>query len=457
LSDKIKFVNKLRRKFKKCKNDSIRAQRKNKYYCEKIKYQKLIKKSKIESWKRYYFESQTWGLPYKISFNKLKKDASMPNFKIVDIEFTSTPKESLDFALNKIFTNDDISNQNEFQIQLRNRIQFLPQTEDDNIFSSKEITEVINNLKKRKTPGIDSISNELIRILNQINPSLYVTLFNKCLTYCHFPKLWKIAKVKLIVKNDSKPLNDKSNYRPIALLPNMGKVLEKLITDRLNYYFRKYYLLSGNQYGFTPHKSTEDAINYVIELAKKQLKLKAFLLIISLDIKGGFDNASWAYILHQPTIKNIPKNLYNLLKSYFSDRKMILIISDVLSRKFVNKGCGQGSICAPILWLVLSDEFLRLELPEYSETCAYCDDTLPLIYHRNISVIEETANILLQMIYDWGQKVKLTFNPEKSKAVLITDKRKFIKPVLKMNGREIKIEKSIKHSGVITDSKLNFN
>jgi len=57
-------------------------------------------------------------------------------------------------------------------------------------------------------------------------------------------------------------------------------------------------------------------------------------------------------------------------------------------------------------------------------------------------MIEETANNVLQLIYDWGQKVKLTINPEKSTA-LITNKRKYNKPILKMNETEIKIEKSI--------------
>jgi len=80
LTEKRKFVNKLRRKFKKCKYNLIRAQRKSIYYCEKIKYQKLISESKINSWKKFCYKSQTWGLPYKISFNKLKKDTSIPNF-----------------------------------------------------------------------------------------------------------------------------------------------------------------------------------------------------------------------------------------------------------------------------------------------------------------------------------------------------------------------------------------
>jgi retron-type reverse transcriptase len=39
-------------------------------------------------------------------------------------------------------------------------------------------------------------------------------------------------------------------------------------------------ILSEKHYGFTPQKSTEDAIEYAKELAKKQISKKEFLLIV---------------------------------------------------------------------------------------------------------------------------------------------------------------------------------
>jgi retron-type reverse transcriptase len=56
-------------------------------------------------------------------------------------------------------------------------------------------------------------------------------------------------------------------------------------------------LLSKKQFGFTPQKSTEDAIEYVTELVKKQISKKEFLLTVSLDIRGAFDNACWPQTL----------------------------------------------------------------------------------------------------------------------------------------------------------------
>jgi hypothetical protein len=97
-----------------------------------------------------------------------------------------------------------------------------------------EISEVIRNLKKKKSPGIDSITNEIIQLIYETDSKFFEKLYNKCLEISHFPTLWKKARIKLIIKNVDKPRNDINNYRPIALLPNMGKILEKLVIERIN-------------------------------------------------------------------------------------------------------------------------------------------------------------------------------------------------------------------------------
>ena len=73
---------------------------------------------------------------------------------------------------------------------------------------------------------------------------------------CVFPFLPKTAKVVRVFKKDSKL--DYSNYPPISLLSNIGKLLEKLMYKRsytflnnniiynLQFGFRKYYISSLN-------------------------------------------------------------------------------------------------------------------------------------------------------------------------------------------------------------------
>jgi hypothetical protein len=115
-------------------------------------------------------------------------------------------------------------------------------------------------------------------------------------------------------------MKDVSNFRPISLI-NVGvKVLGKLLINRIMHYVYSNNLLNTNQYGFAPKKSTIDATLAVKEYIEEGVRQGHFNILVSLDVKGAFDAAWWPSILHTLKVFNCPKNLYNLARSYFSDR-----------------------------------------------------------------------------------------------------------------------------------------
>ena len=63
-----------------------------------------------------------------------------------------------------------------------------------------------------------------------------------------FPESYKIAQVIPLFKGGTKEIVD--SYRPISLLPALGKLLEKLISDRLMDYLEKFDLISPHKFGF---------------------------------------------------------------------------------------------------------------------------------------------------------------------------------------------------------------
>ena len=82
-----------------------------------------------------------------------------------------------------------------------------------------------------------------------------------------FPDSLKIAEVVPIFKQgDSKQANDS---RPISVLSQFSKVLEKLICNRLHHYLEKHNLLSKHQYGFRQNSpSTHTLCNIYEKLIK---------------------------------------------------------------------------------------------------------------------------------------------------------------------------------------------
>jgi sarcosine oxidase/L-pipecolate oxidase len=236
ISEKRKVVTRLRRSFRRTSEPNMRETRKISYYNEKKLYEKMIKKSKIESWRQFCHTSQTWGLPSKLMSNKLKIEKSIPNFVKSDGNYTKTPEESIAYAMEKLFPSDDIEPEGNFHKNIREYVEQIPETEDDIHLTANELKEVFNNLKPNKSPGWDQINNEIIKNIYETEPELLPKLFNKCLDLGYFPKIWKISIIKILEKSSDKSKHDIKNYRPISLLCIIAKILEKLIINRINHY-----------------------------------------------------------------------------------------------------------------------------------------------------------------------------------------------------------------------------
>ena len=73
-------------------------------------------------------------------------------------------------------------------------------------------------------------------------------IINKSLERSKFPDDWRAARVTPIVKEGDK--SDKSNNHPIAVLPVIPRLFEKLVSNELCQYLDYIGLLSPNQYGF---------------------------------------------------------------------------------------------------------------------------------------------------------------------------------------------------------------
>ena len=111
----------------------------------------------------------------------------------------------------------------------------------------EEIANIISSLNSSKTSGPNSIPYRILFLLkNDISKQL-ADLFNLSFLTVVFPSVLKTAKVVPVFKKDSKL--DYSNYRPISLLSNIEKILDKVMYKRL-YTFLNNNNIYNLQFGF---------------------------------------------------------------------------------------------------------------------------------------------------------------------------------------------------------------
>jgi len=82
------------------------------------------------------------------------------------------------------------------------------------------------------------------------------------------------------------------------LLNVAGKVLERLMLDRIMHHVHISVGLNCNQYGFIPQRGTVDAAMTIKEIIEENLEQKNCTAVVCLDVRGAFDTSWWPSILH---------------------------------------------------------------------------------------------------------------------------------------------------------------
>ena len=158
-----------------------------------------------------------------------------------------------------------------------------------------EIFSIVKNFKSKKSQSFDNIKMTTIKktILGILTPLTHIC--NLSFQSGTIPDKMKIAKVIPIYKSGHH--QDLGNYRPISILPQFSKILEKLFLNRLISYIEKQQILVKNQFGFRKKHSTESALVTLIETVTDALENKESTVAIFLDLKKAFDTINHDILL----------------------------------------------------------------------------------------------------------------------------------------------------------------
>ena len=179
-----------------------------------------------------------------------------------------------------------------------------------------EVLELIQKLKNNKACGFDLISNKILKSTCKTIVPFITRLFNVCIVNGIFPSCFKIAQVVPLFKGGDK--ESPSCYRPISLLPALGKLLEKIVSFRALNYLNENNLLSEHQFGFRKHFSTEYAILDLYEKLLHNLDNKLSSCAIFLDLAKAFDSVDHGILLRKLSKYGFRDNFLNFFSSYLN-------------------------------------------------------------------------------------------------------------------------------------------
>ena len=213
-----------------------------------------------------------------------------------------------------------------------------------------------------------------------------------------FPDKLETADITLAFKKGDK--HDKSNYRPVSILPILSKVYEKCLYKQIENYMEN--ILSNFQCGFRKGFNAQQCLIGMIEKAKRIMDKGGHFRALLTDLSKGFD-----CLPHDLLIAKLDAYL---IFNYLNNRKQrVKINSSFSSFQNIISGVPQGSLLGPLSNIFLTDIFLFRP----TEIGSYADDNTPYatanFYKKSLQKVEEASNIL----FKWFSNNYMVANADK--------------------------------------------
>ena len=147
---------------------------------------------------------------------------------------------------------------------------------------------------------------------------------------------WKQAKVIMLPK-PGKDLTKPTSYRPISLLPAIGKVFERIIASRLSTFLEKANYFDENQAGFRKNRSTLDQLfklSQSVSMALKKHKKAVGVFLDAVWLEG------LKYKLGRAEV-GLPTKMIRLLSSFLTNRHLRVHQDSAISNKIELKAGTQ--------------------------------------------------------------------------------------------------------------------
>ena len=203
--------------------------------------------------------------------------------------------------------------------------------------------------------------------------------------------------------------------------------------------------------------STETALHKVTFNIEKALEVKQFALAVFLDISGAFSNAAISSMVRFLAQKGVERDIIKWIACLLSKRTATAQIGNIHYEREITTGVAEGGIISPDLFNnVVSDGIVKVLNNSTVDCNGYADDIMTLKSGPNLTILAEQTQVALNILADWAQEHNLSFNADKTKAMVFTTRYKYEKPVLTINGKAIEYVDSFKYLGIIFDKRLSW-
>jgi ribonuclease HI len=335
-----------------------------------------------------------------------------------------------------------------------------PKGEECADFSVREFEAALDASKTRGAEGPDGICPRFLKGLGQVARGFALECLNQSWMEGKCPQSWRNAVIVPILKG-GKPAGCIDSYRPISLTSCFGKLLERMIANRLKHLAESLGLWVDEQAGFRGLRSTEDQVLRISQAISDgfQQRPKAHRTVLALlDFSKAYDTVWRADLLGALLSSGIPAHYVWWIRGFLTNRMARVRLNGAMSGpRLFRQGLPQGSVLSPLLFLFYINS-LRDRLPAGIEVSFYADDVAIWAGHPKKEVAASLVEAGVQTVLMWSREKKLSLNLSKCEVSFFsTDNRESQwVPEVVVNGDRLRFNQNPVFLGVMYDRSLSF-
>ena len=164
------------------------------------------------------------------------------------------------------------------------------------------------------------------------------------------PQEWKDATIKVLHKK--KDWTECSNYRGLSLVAHAGKVLLKIVANRLGNFCKEAGILPEEQCGFRPQRSTTDMMFVVRRLQKLGRTSNTSLEICFIDLAKAYDSVDRVLLWEVLARFGVPPRMIKVIRMFHDGMRTRVQLDDGNFSAWFNvcQGLQQGFVLSPLLF-----------------------------------------------------------------------------------------------------------
>ena len=225
----------------------------------------------------------------------------------------------------------------------------------------------IKQLTSGKAPGADGIPPDIYKHGGKSIAVELHKLFVQIWQEGEVPQDFKDADVVHLYKNKG-DIKCCDNHRGISLLCIAGKILARLLLNRLNTHTSNIGIIPESQCGFRPGRGTTDMSFALRQLQEKCRLHSEDLYLLFIDLKKAFDSINREGLWKILEKIGCPKLFVNLIRSFHCGMKVTVREGSERSPAFpVTSGTKQGCVLAPLLFSIFFSLMLSVAFKESTD------------------------------------------------------------------------------------------